>query len=639
MTQRSRFLPFWLTWQLLAVLVLLLAPSQLWLTEPLWATEDRHALQVMGLAVAYGIAALFVGMGIMRKESGRTRMAPAHYGTALVTFSVAVVLFAPSYSRGLLLVGSVLFLLLALSPFVLGKLRGPAALVLGGASIALVGVGLAGQASAEDHADGLPVAFGSRSTHYHRVALRYFQHPEPTIWGGGLDRLGDDFLLVTGEGAFYRYEQPGDSLVGERLALDAPLNREDFEATVDPTVNTDWFRVSGLLTQELEDGIRVVVSHHYWNTDEGCYVLRFSETVLNDPPPWESTSGAVNAPRPWRTLHDTRPCLPYRPPVDGVAGQDRSGGRIAALGDSALLVTVGDHEFDGWNAEDIYPQDRNTDYGKTLVIPLDGGEVRIFTLGHRNPQGLHVEETGEIWLSEHGPRAGDELNLLVQDANYGWPFETHGTQYGERTWPLRGATEPETTFVPPVFAWIPSIAPSNLVAVTGSHFPEWRGDLLLATLRAETLFRLHREEGQVVYAEPIRVDRRIRDLAEGADGRLLLWTDGGSLVSLERTEDDERESVIRICTTCHAIDEPGQGLGPDLAGIVGAEIASRDGFQYSDALESLGGTWTEERLDEFLADPSSFAPGTSMAVAGIEEAAQREIVIEYLKALGESGNP
>ncbi len=639
MTQRSRFLPFWLMWQPLAVLLLLLAPSQLWLTEPLWSTEDRFSLQVMGLASAYGIAALFTGMGIAREGSGRARMAFIPYGTALATFSVALVLFASSYSRPLLLVGSVLFVLLALTPFVLGKLRKPAALLLGGASIALVGVGLAGQIYAEEQPEGLPVTIDSRPTHYHRVALTYFQHPEPTIWGGGLDRLGDDFLLVTGEGAFYRYEQPGDSLVGERLALDAPLNREDFQAAVDTTVNTDWFRVSGLLTQELDDGVRVVVSHHYWNTRDGCYVLRFSETVLSDPPPWESTSGAVNPPRPWRTLYDTQPCLPYRPPVDGVAGQDRSGGRIAALGDSALLVTVGDHEFDGWNAEDIYPQDRNTDYGKTLVIPLEGGEARIFTLGHRNPQGLHVEETGEIWLSEHGPRAGDELNLLAQDANYGWPFDTHGTQYGEMTWPLRGATDSETDFVPPVFAWVPSIAPSNLVAVTGSHFPEWQGDLLLATLRAESLFRLHREGGRIVYAEPIRVDRRIRDLAEGADGRLLLWTDEGSLVSVERTEDDETESVIRVCTACHTIGEPGQGLGPDLAGIFGAEIASREGFQYSAALESLGGTWTEERLDEFLADPSGFAPGTSMAVAGIEEAAQREIVIEYLEALEESGNP
>jgi len=75
-------------------------------------------------------------------------------------------------------------------------------------------------------------------------------------------------------------------------------------------------------------------------------------------------------------------------------------------------------------------------YGKTILIHLDDGTSEIYSLGHRNPQGLYVTPEGAIWSTEHGPQGGDELNLIVRGANYGWPLVTYGTDYGSAAWPL-----------------------------------------------------------------------------------------------------------------------------------------------------------------------------------------------------------
>jgi glucose/arabinose dehydrogenase len=176
------------------------------------------------------------------------------------------------------------------------------------------------------------------------------------------------------------------------------------------------------------------------------------------------------------------------------------------------------------------------EYGKTLILPLDGSAPRIFTLGHRNPQGLLAEPNGRIWVTEHGPEGGDELNLLVDGANYGWPLQTHGTQYEELTWPLTDDSA-AAAFTGPRFAWVPSVAVTNLIAVQGDGFHRWRGDLLAGSLAGRSLYRIHREGDRIVYVEPIPVDRRVRDLIETPGGRLVLWADGSLLVLT--TADDE----------------------------------------------------------------------------------------------------
>jgi hypothetical protein len=505
-------------WVLLAGLLLMLAPSQIWLGEPIWQRGADAWARAVGLAAAY-----WWSVGLLR-SAGRARSraslpALSAVATPLAAFYLAVLIVSPSYSRGVLLVGTVLLGLLASVPRLFAPRIGAASLVVAGAVSVVVALGLA---AVPPEASATPVTPpDTLFTHYGRLTGTHMEVAGDQIPGGGLARVGDDMLLVTGAGEFFRVGL-GNGLDVERLSLRAPLNLDDFVAATDTAVNHDLFRVAGILAQPSGDSVRVLVSHHYWKVEEDCFVLRLSEATV---PALASDEGGTAA--GWRTLFETRPCLEIKDRGEPFAGQ-QSGGRIAALGDSAFLLSVGDHQFDGVNARSSLPQAADNDYGKTILIPREG-PTRIFTLGHRNPQGLVVTAGGEIWLTEHGPRGGDELNLLVEGANYGWPLRTLGTQYGGPPWPLNGAEAPGDGLVAPAFAWVPSIGVSNLIEIRTDAVPGWRGDLLVAALGERSLQRLHREDGRFVYSERIETQVRLRDLAEAADGRLVLWFDDRQL--------------------------------------------------------------------------------------------------------------
>jgi glucose/arabinose dehydrogenase len=149
----------------------------------------------------------------------------------------------------------------------------------------------------------------------------------------------------------------------------------------------------------------------------------------------------------------------------------------------------------------------------------------VFTLGHRNPQGLAVHpQSGALWLHEHGPRGGDEVNRLVAGGDYGWPRVTHGVDYS-------GATISPHRSLPgvldPLWVWTPSIAPSGMAFCTGTAYPDWRGDLFAGALAGQALVRLQLSGERVVREERLlhRLGHRIRDVRQGPDGRLYLAVD------------------------------------------------------------------------------------------------------------------
>ena len=167
--------------------------------------------------------------------------------------------------------------------------------------------------------------------------------------------------------------------------------------------------------------------------------------------------------------------------------------------------------------------------GRTGVRP------EIFTYGHRNPQGIALHpDTGRIWLVEHGPRGGDELNLLAAGANYGWPLATHGIDYN-------GTKISDHKSLPgmkdPVRAWVPSISPCGLAFYTGDTFPGWKGSLFTGALSNRALFRIELDGDRYVGEERLLVDRLpyIRDVRQGPDGLLYLvtYSDDGGLFRLE----------------------------------------------------------------------------------------------------------
>lgn len=159
-----------------------------------------------------------------------------------------------------------------------------------------------------------------------------------------------------------------------------------------------------------------------------------------------------------------------------------------------------------------------------------------FTLGNRNIQGIALHpESGDVWMHEHGPQGGDEINVLQPGANYGWPVVTFGVNYGIGTRIGEGTEKPG--MVSPLWVWVPSIAPSGMTFYSGKRFAGWRGSLFVGALRGQTLVRLEMDGRRVVREERLLENAvgRIRDVRQGPDGLLYLLTDSarGQLLRLE----------------------------------------------------------------------------------------------------------
>jgi glucose/arabinose dehydrogenase len=211
------------------------------------------------------------------------------------------------------------------------------------------------------------------------------------------------------------------------------------------------------------------------------------------------------------------------------------GARMALLPDRTLLIAVGD----GFDHREK-AQDLSSGFGKMVRINLDGTVPRdnpfagrnalpeTFSYGHRNQQGLAVDpQTGVIYETEHGPKGGDEINVLKAGANYGWPIATYGVDYS-------GAVISPFTDRPgteqPIKYWVPSIAPSGLAVYRGSLFPEWSGDLLVGALSMASpalggLHRIDMENGAIAGEERYLAGRRVREVRVGPDGAIYATTE------------------------------------------------------------------------------------------------------------------
>jgi len=219
------------------------------------------------------------------------------------------------------------------------------------------------------------------------------------------------------------------------------------------------------------------------------------------------------------------------------------GSRLVFDRDGFLFITLGDR------GERRRAQDLGDHAGSVIRlhddgrIPLDNPFVddpvarpEIFSYGHRNIQGAALHpRTGRLWLHEHGPRGGDEVNIAKAGANYGWPVISYGNEY------LTNLPVSEETHRPgmeqPLYYWVPSIAPSGMTFYTGDRYPGWRGSLFIGALKSRLLARLELDGDRVVGEERLFTGQlgRIRDVREGPDGYLYLLTDAadGRLLRLE----------------------------------------------------------------------------------------------------------
>ena len=231
------------------------------------------------------------------------------------------------------------------------------------------------------------------------------------------------------------------------------------------------------------------------------------------------------------TLRDLETILEVAPDKEGPA---HYGGKLAFLPDGTLLVSVGE----GYKYREE-AQNLDWELGKLLRIHTDGTAPsdnpfpdtapRVFSYGHRNPQGLVYDEASErILMLEHGPKGGDELNHVVAGRNYGWPAITYGVDYSGAV--ISPFTEAEGMEQPMTY-WVPSIGPSGLAIYHGELFPEWQGHLLLGSLINEEMRRLKVDGTAVIEDEAIfpEIKGRVRDVRVLTDGSIVALTDEGDV--------------------------------------------------------------------------------------------------------------
>ncbi|MBC9794827.1 PQQ-dependent sugar dehydrogenase [Sinomicrobium weinanense] len=215
------------------------------------------------------------------------------------------------------------------------------------------------------------------------------------------------------------------------------------------------------------------------------------------------------------------------------------GSRFEFDRDGYLYFSIGER-----GDRDINPQDITRDGGKIYrlkddgSIPSDnpftnkpGAKHAIYSYGHRNPQGMAIHpETGEIWIHEHGPRGGDEINIIKKGANYGWPVITYGINYSGTT--ITDETEKEG-MEQPLYYWVPSIAPSGMAFVTSDIYPDWKNNLLAGSLSFQYLERLVIRDNKVTYREKLLPGiGRVRDVRQGPDGYIYVSVEGKGIVKI-----------------------------------------------------------------------------------------------------------
>jgi glucose/arabinose dehydrogenase/cytochrome c2 len=458
-------------------------------------------------------------------------------------------------------------------------------------------------------------------------------YPVPKI-GGAITSVGSSVIILDRLGGLYRYNLTTDSFAPLQIPrlpnnLEAYVHhRPDSRYDLADANSKDEFRAYDVVF--LSDRKELAVSYDKYDAtldklNTAVSVIPIDIATLDPIGDWEQVF-----------ISD-----PYAPTTSWSGG-----GRMAYHGDGKLYLTVGDHEV---LTDPNVSQDPSTTLGKIIEIDISAKRSRNFASGVRNPQGLTFTKSGELLSTEHGERGGDELNLITEGSNYGWPNVTLGTEYDSYNWRQIGAYPvgkslpgSHTGYTAPLFAWVPSIAASQLIEV--NNFDQrWNGDLLLGSLKASSLYRLRLEAGRVLYSEPIFIGQRIRDIMEMTNGTIILWTDDTQLLFLTVDKDQlalnrrypavvSDAMVDSHCLVCHHFGSTSSGdFAPTLSNLLNRPIAS-DAFRYSPGLRAKQGTWTKDLLFEFLSDPTKFANGTNMPAFNLDPEQIKNIVDVLVRA-------
>lgn len=313
-------------------------------------------------------------------------------------------------------------------------------------------------------------------------------------------------FVVLGQSEFIVASRPGEIF---HVKLDGPKATHVSMGKIE--VNENDNVGAGLKGFLLLSPDTLLVTRVTYHEGRGCYLYQLLELSLD-------VAQKKVAQR--RQILEVQPCIKPQLHID----LSEAGGRIVKFADGQVLLSTGH-----------FGLRLGGQHGKLLVVNLKTGATIDYAKGMRNAQGIYFDaKTKQIFETEHGPRGGDEVNLVRQGIDYGWPKVSYGTSYDGPEEPdqpgdLRGAHE---GFEQPLITFIPSIGIGNLIRypADAKEFPLWQNDLLVASLREQTLYRMRYLDGRIVFAEPIKLDERIRDIAMLPDGAVALKTDTPRLI-------------------------------------------------------------------------------------------------------------
>jgi len=472
--------------------------------------------------------------------------------------------------------------------------------------------------------------------------------------GGALTEWGEDLVVMTYSGNIYFL----DEITGLMKTKIVPPNNglQDYMQIAKSEKYSkflhkfDKFRFNDIQYINTNTVHGISISYTFFDLTHECYTNRVSWLAIDRD--IKSIQEVVASPLDWDIIFDSMPCIKLNPNWTALDGM-MAGGRVAFSAPNTLFLGSGDYHLDGIHTLDVGIQSNDTSYGKVIAIDILTRESKIVSKGHRNLQGLTFDKKGRLWATEHGVRGGDELNLIKQDSNYGWPLESLGTLYSGQPIPNQKYYGRHQLNMPPVFAWLPSAGISSLTSISGID-ESWDGDLLAGSLSSaefgQSLFHIRVRDERVVFVERIKLNKRIRYVTQYGHKKIAVWLDGNELVifdvlryrdplvKLKETlgvkygavQTKRILGVLRSCNECHSFDQFNHKGAPSLNAVVGRKIAATSFANYSSSLQSLSGSWSKKKLHLFLKNPDKFAPGTMMPKTGLDNDELLNLVVDAL---------
>ena len=323
--------------------------------------------------------------------------------------------------------------------------------------------------------------------------------------GAGLAVLSNDELLLGGGktgGEIFLYNLSSKKLT--KLASLISANRR---------VNDSRFAINDIaVLSQSQSAANLLVSYPRLGLQRDCV-----EVVVENVN-YDRINQKINRVKTWLV---TKPCVP-------ISAVQHTSGRFAVIDSKSAYVTIGDLGY-----TQISNRKKRGDLGS--IFKVSSTSVSKFSQGHRNAQGILLYNGKDLLAAEHGPRGGDELNLIKAGSDYGWPFVTYGQPYGPGDYVRPTKTGTHAGFVEPLKYWVPSIAPTELVQLPKSGWGDWSNQLVLGTLREQVLvFIAIDERFAVTNTVNVDIGERIRDLEVLSTGELVATTDSGKLLVINQ---------------------------------------------------------------------------------------------------------